>query len=77
MQNFMSVTITRYGNCPEMDHGYVYINAGKLDTAMRVDVETARKQLARLAKLLEKAPEMNINQFNPSISYHQLCGFID
>lgn len=77
MQNFMSVTITRYGNCPEMDHGYIYINAGKLDTAMRVDVETARKQLARLAKLLEKAPEMNINQFNPSISYHQLCGFID
>ena len=77
MQNFMSITITRYGNCPEMDHGHVYINVGKLDTAMRVDVETARKQLARLAKILGEAPNMNINQFNPSISYVQLSGFID
>lgn len=77
MNSFMSVMITRYGNCPEMDHGYVYITAGKLETAMRVDVETGRKQLARLAKILGEAPKMNINQFNPSISYVQLSGFID
>lgn len=77
MQNFMSITITRYGNYSEMDHGYVFITAGKLETSMRVDVETGRKQLARLAKILGEAPTMSINPFNSSISYVHLSGCID
>lgn len=77
MKTYMSVSVTRYGETPDLNYGYVYISAGKLDTAMRVDVQTGLKQLARLAKALGRTPELNINQFNPSISYLQLNGFIE
>lgn len=77
METYMAVSITNYGETPELNYGHVYISAGKLTTSMRVDYETGRKQLARLAKALGKAPEMSVNQFNKTIFYYQLRGFID
>ena len=77
METYMAVSVTRYGETPELSYGYVYISTGKLTTQIRVDYETGRKQLARLAKALGKAPEMVANQYNRSIFYYQLRGFID
>ena len=77
METYMAVSITHYGETPELNYGHVYISAGKLTTSIRVDYETGRKQLARLSKALGKAPEMVANQFNPSIFYYQLRGFIE
>ena len=77
METYMSVSVTNYGGNSELNYGHVYISTGKLTTNIRVDYETGRKQLARLAKALGKAPEMVANQFNTSIFYYQLRGFID
>lgn len=77
METYMAVSITNYGETPELSYGYVYISTGKLTTQIRVDYETGRKQLARLAKALGKAPEMVANQYNRSIFYYQLRGFIN
>ena len=77
METYMAVSVTYYGEGSELNYGHVYISAGKLTTSMRVDYETGRKQLARLAKALGKAPEMVANQFNKTIFYYQLRGFIE
>ena len=77
METYMSVSITHYGDTPELNYGYVYISSGKLTTSMRVDYDTGRKQLLRLAKALGQAPEMVANQYNTSIFYYQLRGFIE
>ena len=77
METYISVSVTNYGEASELNHGHIYIDAGKLTTTIRVDYETGRKQLARLAKALGKAPEMVANQYNTSIFYYQLHGFIE
>ena len=76
METYMSVSVTHYGETPELDYGYIYISTGKLTTSFRTDYETGRKQLARLAKALGKAPEMVANQYSKSIFYYQLNGFL-
>lgn len=77
METYMAVSVTNYGEGSNLNYGHVYISSGKLTTTMRVDYETGRKQLARLAKALGKAPEMVANQYNTSIFYYQLHGFIE
>lgn len=77
MNTYMSVRITDYGNGRR--EGYIFINVDncKLEVAHRLSYEAALKEMAKLAKLLNKTPTMTINWYNPTISYRELDGYLD
>lgn len=79
MNTYVSVQITNYGMDSKLNGGIIYIAVEncKLEMCHRVSYEEAMKEMAKLAKLLKKAPTMTINWFNPEISYRELRGWLD
>lgn len=77
MNTYMSVSITDYGNGHREGYIFISIDSCKLEVAHRLSYEAALKEMAKLAKLLGKAPTMSINWYNPTISYRELTGYLD
>jgi hypothetical protein len=79
MNTYVGITITNYGMDSKLNHGYIYIsiNGCQLEMCHRVSIDDAVKELAKLAKRLGKAPTFTINEFDPSISYRELHGYLD
>lgn len=80
MSTYVSITISRYGKgCSDLDHGSMTISTtGGLQVYNHnLTVQNAMKEMTKLSKLLDKTPTMEINQYNPEISYLHLYGFID
>ena len=79
MNTYVSISITNYGMDSKLNDGIIYIAVEncKLEMCHRVSYEEALKEMAKLAKKLNKAPAMSINWFNPEISYRELRGWLD
>ena len=77
MNTYMSVSITDFGNGHREGYIFISIDSCKLEVAHRLSYEEALKEMAKLAKRLNKAPDMNINWYNPSIFYRELAGYLD
>lgn len=78
MKKFMSVTVT---SCPgscihEARVAYSDDELG-LDLSYVVSYEQGMIALRQLEKLLHRPARMIVNQFDPSISYKELFGYID
>ena len=75
-ETYVSIRITNYGmNNPE-NHGYIYIDTGKLAFSHQIPFETAVKEMAKLAKALGRAPKLVTNWYGPDISYRELSGLV-
>lgn len=79
MKTYMSVAITNFGMDSQMNYGFIYVSdpSCKLEMNIRVSYEAAVKELAKLAKRLNKAPTFSTNPYDPSISYRELNGFLE
>ena len=80
MNTYMSVTLTNFGmNGATERYGfvYLYVRSCNLTVSHRVSWKAGLEEMAKLAKRLNKAPVLESNCFNPSISSRVLKGFID
>lgn len=79
MNTYMAITITNYGMKSSLSYGHIYFYSekDKLETCKQVSMIEALKEMAKLAKKLNKVPTFTINQFNPVISYRELRGYLD
>ena len=77
MGTYIAIKITNYGMGNDMNHGFFYMSAGKLTISHRLSYEDAVKEMAKLAKQLNKAPDFLNNYYNPNISYRELRGWIE
>lgn len=78
MNKYMSVTITLcHGSCINGARLYYSDDELGLEIATTVSYEEGMKQLRQLEKRLGKPAQMTINQFDRTIAYKELHGYID
>jgi hypothetical protein len=79
MNTYVSINITNFGMGSSLNQGYIYIASedSKLEEGRKVTMEEALKEMAKLAKKLNKAPTFRCNYLNPTISYRELHGYLD
>lgn len=78
MKKYMSVTVTICeGSSIHGARFYYSDDELGLEIATNVSYEEGMKQLRQLEKRLNKAAELVVNQFDRSIAYKELGGFID
>lgn len=78
MKKYMSVTITICKGS-RLNGAYFYYSDDELglEIATQISYEEGMKQLRQLEKRLGKLAQMTINQFDRTIAYKELHGYID
>lgn len=78
MKKYMAVTVTIYeGSSTNRAHLYYSDDELGLEISTTIPYEDGMKQLRQLEKRLNKAAKLVVNQFDRSIAYKELYGFID
>lgn len=79
MTKWISVNVSDFANDPACNSGTIFYedSVTGLKLHLHVSQEEGKEVLKQAEKLLNKQAEFNINQFNPSITYYEINGFID
>lgn len=79
MNTYMSVTLSNFGMNSNLNHAYIYISVDscQLEVCHKVSWKDGVKELAKLAKKLNKVPKFSSNYWNPDICYRELSGYLD
>jgi len=78
MKKYMAVTITICeGSSTRRAHLYYSDDELGLEISTTIPYENGMKQLRQLEKLLGKTAKLSINQFDRTIAYKELHGYID
>ena len=77
MKKYVSIEIVNCGMGSSVRFASVYVREEeKESTYTQVSYEEGLRELAKLARLLHKAPQLNANWHDPAISYRLLQGFV-
>ena len=78
MKKYMSILVTiSKGSCIHGARVYYSDEELGLELVHTVSYEQGMKELRELEKRLGKVATMTINQFNPTIAYKELYGYLD